>query len=53
MIRQAKSAALKVASTETFDELFSFVQSTMDEEILTLAKNFSFDVSAKIKIPKP
>ena len=35
-----KVAALKVASTEKFDELVSFGQSTMDEEMQTLAENF-------------
>ena len=39
---RTKSAALKVASTEIFDELVSFGQSIMDEETLTLAENFLF-----------
>ena len=35
-----RSTAFKVASTEKFDELISLGQSTMAEEMQTLAENF-------------
>ena len=43
-----KSGALKVTSTEKFDEMGSFGQSTMDEEIQTLAENVLIRCTAKI-----
>ena len=43
-----KSGALKVTSTEKFEELVSFGQSTMDEEIQTLAENVLIRCTAKI-----
>ena len=40
---------MKVASTEKFDELVSFGQSTMDEEMQTLAENFLIGCICKDK----